>query len=855
MATKVGQELVEFSFSQEKTDLGNGVFGYDPKNLDRFTKTVEAYERELKRVFGSLVTTVSQIDQATGQAVHKMYLPKQYEREALGVRSAVDLQMFGAQGMNSKEAKDLFYQGQQGAHFLETTREIKGAKAQQFAKESVIESGGRIIHTPNTANKDMMTTFIPISDTQLGSMSKKDVALYVRDVTPASNSASRAEQIERTRKEREAQLERDAQHQRQNLKDIKRQNEIQKKADERKQREEAKAQAQEEKDKIASRKHLLGTIGKIVGLTAMLVNIARRILTSVLNFGGEYSKTVTKAGTLNISAQDIRAYDYLDRALGLDVGTQIQGQEDLRSKFGNTAKLDTEALKWLAMVMGDKVGQMVQSGLGGENPAYLMEQILDDFYKRQQEGKDQYGNYVGQDKARRALVTLLESVSPAIARTFERMVEEQTSGLHAGEITSYRQLQSFYTPSTMGLGALDWDSLKTFGDQVNELKAKFFNLGELIKTDVAGALSDFVGKLNNLHIGQNEEEAFLEDLEDLKVLQKWEKTYKESRQSTAESLGAFFTGYGLSDMSIEDIIKYAGYQVSGTEGEERARIINAQKAMTALYADPNMFNTLLTYYASGDLIDAITKEYSEKNPNADPSKYGEAVGLAKAKGKAESKYLSLLGYLNSGGISFTQELFTKDIGSGDLKYGDVVDPKKQYFARGAEEFFDTARLLGDKTNYGKALADMVSNWNKTFGSSFKVKYIRGLADKMSAGTANDNEKRILYDLFTFGTMSSSVSANTRTLAQSLAMYLPDEYGLTTGEWREINNTIGNMKGSKYATNTTWTELKQGATAGKIDIVMHVMGADGKEIKEIKKTISGTIDKDFKYEDAIRDLNN
>ena len=55
MATKIGQELVEFTFGLEKTDMGNGLRGFDPKNLDRFTKAVEAYEREFKRVFGSMV--------------------------------------------------------------------------------------------------------------------------------------------------------------------------------------------------------------------------------------------------------------------------------------------------------------------------------------------------------------------------------------------------------------------------------------------------------------------------------------------------------------------------------------------------------------------------------------------------------------------------------------------------------------------------------------------------------------------------------------------------------------------------------------------------------------------------------
>ena len=206
MATKIGQELVEFTFGLEKTDMGDGLKGFDPKNLDRFTKAVEVYERELKRVFGNMISTTSEIVQSTGQALTSIFIPKTYEREALGVRDAINKQMFGSSG----SMKNLMWQETSDAHYLETTREIKGAKAQQFAKESVIEAGGKIIHTPNTANKDMMTTFIPISDTELHAMTKKEIAGYVRDTTPESNSASRAEAKERAQKEREAQMERDA---------------------------------------------------------------------------------------------------------------------------------------------------------------------------------------------------------------------------------------------------------------------------------------------------------------------------------------------------------------------------------------------------------------------------------------------------------------------------------------------------------------------------------------------------------------------------------------------------------------------------------------------------------------------
>lgn len=830
MATKIGQELVEFTFGQEKTDLGNGVLGYDPKNLDRFTKAVETYERELKRVFGSLVTTVSQIDQATGQAMRKIYLPRTYEQEALGVRSAVDKQLFGKTGMNSNQAKSLMYQEQANAHFLETTREIKGAKAQQFAKESVIEVGGKIIHTPNTANKDMMTTFIPVSDAQLSSMSNKDVATYIKDITPASNSASRAEQAERTRrekeKEKELQLEHEAQRQRDNLKERRKQNEAQKKADERKQREEAKAEAREEKEKIASRKHLLGRIGKVVAILTTIADVARRILTSVMNFGSEYSKTATKANTLNIGAQDIRSLDYFDKALGLQAGTQVQAQEDLRSKFGNTAKIDTEALKWLAMVMGDKVGQLVQSGIGGENPAYLMEQIIDDFYKRQQEGKDQYGNYVGQDKARRSLVTLLESVSPSIARTFERMVEEQTSGLHAGEVTSYRQFQSLYTPAQGGTSALDWENLSKFGKTVDSIKADFEELGKTLKVTVAGALTNFVAKLDNIQIGKNTEEKVEENLTDYKKLASWRNTYTGQRNAVADKLNALAKGAGFG--GIDAVISAVG-------DDENARSFIENLSATENWAD------LVRYIALGNIIEDIKKQESAPNPNASDLLFGD-TGVTDYIRGALSTSAVLQQYGNPWELTFSPNDYVTYAGESGvgkmtrlsttaLKYSDYTATKQGLIRGGAKSFFDVANLGGMGSNYGdivmRALRKYASvEGGVSFGDSDEAKWAKFTSYFENAEKYGwDSESgQMLLDLFAFMTGEASLgwgkgglSKKQLKTVQDIARSAEDEFGLSPLE----NQSINEMRelGMQRFKNFKWDRIvvTEGATAGTLNI--------------------------------------
>ena len=820
MATKIGQELVEFSFSQEKTDLGNGVLGYDPKNLDRFTKTVEAYERELKRVFGSLVTTVSQIDQTTGQAVRRMYLPKQYEKEALGVRSAVDLQMFGAQGMNSKEAKDLFYQGQQGAHFLETTREIKGAKAQQFAKESVIEAGGRIIHTPNTANKDMMTTFIPVTDAQLGQMSSKGIASYVRGVTPESNSASRAEATERARQEREAQMERDAKRQQLHFRDLKKQNEKRQREQERQQKQEIKDAEQAVKDKVTSRKQTLGKIGKIVTILIGIADVTRRILTSVMNFGSEYSKTATKAGTLNIGAQDIRGLNYLDKALGLDVGTNVQMQEDIRGLFGNTANINTGALKWLSMVMGSEAGDLVRSGVGGNNPAYLVERILDSFYKRQQEGVDQYGNKVGQEKAQRALVTLLESVSPAIARTFERMVEEQRSGLHAGEITSYRQFQSLYTPSQGNTDALDWERLSKFGKEVDLLKAEFSNLTTLLKVKVADALTGFITKIDKLNIGKNSEEVTKDREESYRRLASWREDYSTRRTDLKDKLNARAQASGFT--SIDDVIANMGSNAQ------------AEQLMYEMYGSAD-WSDLMNYLALGQIIADIKEQEGSRNPNASDLLFG-STGYADYVRKVLVKSPQLSQFSNPWELTFdASDYITRDGEEGATKLsrlatealtlGDYLPSKQGLVKGGAMRFFDIASTGGMEHYYGKTILKALKRYAKikggvNFGKKDKDKWDKFTslyADAQAQGWDSVAGKTLL-DFFAF--MSGDASGlDDKHLAvvRNAIRSSEDEYGLSPLEYKNVDEmrTLGMEMFKDFA----WDRITvtQGNTAGTLNI--------------------------------------
>lgn len=846
MATKIGQELVEFTFGLEKTDMGDGLKGFDPKNLDRFTKAVEVYERELKRVFGNMVSTTSEIVQATGQALTSIFIPKTYEREALGVRDAINKQMFGSSG----SMKNLMWQGTSDAHYLETTREIKGAKAQQFAKESVIEAGGKIIHTPNTANKDMMTTFIPISDTELHAMTKKEIAGYVRDTTPESNSASRAEAKERAQKEREAQMERDAKRQQAHFRDLKKQNEKRQHDQERQQKQELKEAEQAEKDKVASRKQTLGRIGKIVALITGLVDITRRILTSVLNFGSEYSKTATKAGTLNIGAQDIRSLNYLDKAMGLEAGTNAQMQEDIRKAFGNTANINTESLKWLAMVMGNEAGDLVRSGIGGENPAYFAERIIDAFFKRQQEGVDQYGNKVGQDKARRSLVTLLESVSPAIARTFERMVEEQATGLHAGEITSYRQFQSLYLPSQGSTDALDWERLSKFGKEVDLLKAEFSNLVTLLKVKVADALTGFITKLGNLNIGKNVEEKTKDREESYKKLASWREGYSTRQNELRDKLNKRARASGFK--TIDDVIKSMG-------SDERA-----EQLVNEMYGSSD-WSDLMNYLALGQIIADIKSQESSDKPNASDLLFGD-TGYADYVRNVLVKSPQLSQFSNPWELTFNpSDFITRDGENGITKlnrlttealaFGDYIPSKQGLVRSGAMSYFGIASEGGMTHYYGETVLKGLKKYAKikggvNFGKTDKDrwnKFMSLYADAQARGWDTDSG-RMLLDFFAFLTGEASGLGSERLASiRNVARSAEDEFGLSPLEYQNVDEmrTLGMERFKDFK----WDRItvSQGNTAGTLNINFE-QTLNGEVIEKKSLTASGdmTGEKDITF---------
>ena len=848
MATKIGQELTALSFLQGQTRLADGSLGFDTATLDGFVKRAEAYERELKRVFGSIVTTVSEIDKLTGQMKRTSFIPKEYEQQALGVIKAV-------QDQRSTWAQDssFMYTATNKAHFLETTREIRGAKAQQYAKEELLAVGGRLQHTAGTSNKDMMTSFIPVLDSDLSNMSKTDVTKYIRGLTPHSNSASRAEGKARGIKEYEAQLEQNYRRKKAVDKENANKTAEQEREFKRSQKEKEKEQREEEKEKAQQRKALFSSLGKIGTTIAVLTDITRRILTSVLSFGSTVSKEGVQAHTLETSYQTQRATAYFDRAVGLGAGTSLQAQEDLRAKFGNTAKLDTEALKWLAMVMGDEVSTMVMSGLGGENPAKLMERILDDFYKRQQEGKDQYGNVVGQDKARRALVTLLESVSPSIARVFERMVEEQSNGLNAGTIKNYAGFQSLYLPSSGGLTGNDWDMISLLGKETDELRAKFKNLGDTLKGSFMLALQGVIDWLNGRNIGQTSTESFESAKSDSEFLRERQAKLKGRRDVFKKSLSKYF-----GDRDIYDVIKRAGYEESTDLTPEQNKAIREAKAiMQSVFQDTDAYNDLELYLGTEKQIADITTDIN-KGKSADKAKYSD-IGLIQTASKEGSTYLDILGYSRPSEFKFAENDFRGktwfSLQESGFRFEDIVPERQAYVANAGLEYIKNMLSL-DKDNKNpkknprwQAFASTLS----ALGLS-EEDVMRLMTDPTGANLSKLMEiyTKIISPNSTRKVKYGGIGADTkgREWAVSFLANGSDSFGLNNEEWLNIYEM--QKKARLQASNENFAskiggfnyEYRKGAT-GQIEMIVRVVDNNGKELSNYKYQVAGTLEQDFK----------
>ena len=277
-------------------------------------------------------------------------------------------------------------------------------------------------------------------------------------------------------------------------------------------REEAIRMFQAEKDKNRVEpehtKKISGTAVKVLGVLTALVDITRRILSSVLTFSTQTTKDMTTAHNLGMSYEAVRSYRHTETTHGLKEGTITGAISDIQSKFGNITSLDEKALEALAVVMGGKIEEMATMGLGASNPEKVLGSILDTFNEKANAGYNSVGQYVGEQQARRELYSYLLKVSPQIADIFATMQEEQhnINSLYRNQADTFEEWKNLVPTTRGGKTQMDYNVTSTLGQEWGVIKDLVSQIKESILVSIAPALLSILRRLSNMRVGLSESE-------------------------------------------------------------------------------------------------------------------------------------------------------------------------------------------------------------------------------------------------------------------------------------------------------------------------------------------------------------
>lgn len=298
-----------------------------------------------------------------------------------------------------------------------------------------------------------------------------------------------------------------------------------------------------------------GTMLKILGVITGLVDIARRILSSVLNIATQQVKETTEAHNLGISREQMREYGRLETAHNLKEGTISGALADIQNKFGNITSLDEKSLEALAVVMGGKIEEMATMGLGSSNPEAVLGAILDTFNERANAGMNSVGQYVGEQQARRELYSYLLKVSPQIADIFATMQEEQhnINSLYRNQADTFAEWKNTIgrqrNTTQAGEGVLftlgeEWGMFKTVLDEIKHALA----------VSIAPTLTRILRRLNNMRIGMTTSQKLQLDIENRNRNEKELKATEASIAFALEKAGGSTRNMSLAEKAYYDTL-------------------------------------------------------------------------------------------------------------------------------------------------------------------------------------------------------------------------------------------------------------------------------------------------------------
>lgn len=401
---------------------------------------------------------------------------------------------------------------------------------------------------------------------------------------------------------------------------VKREN-AQKEAEERREQEkkQRELERQQAKDSLTSKAKRMFLLGQIASMFTVLLDLTRRILSNGLAMASDAKRTEREARNIGSSYASMLQYNYADMAYGLPEGTTSSALFAIQKMFGDPANLDTKALGQLAMIMGNSVGDAVQSGLGGKNPEKLMEMIMDAFMKAQQSGVNQFGQQVGKEEARRNLYTLLSEISPEIATLFSRAVEANDFGINKGRINTWQDYLNINRRIQGGMSNEDVKAFSTLGEVVDQLKAKFNNLKNMITQEFILNLGGVIDRINNANWGKNGAEQLEGRQQTIDALIGRRNEILATQGNRKATLESALTEYGATgDLAqiMKDVDEAPDFwNTANYPPEVKARIQKNKKAVARFYANNPLAKSLLIQYQAYDkAVEAIDKELRSDDP-------------------------------------------------------------------------------------------------------------------------------------------------------------------------------------------------------------------------------------------------
>lgn len=757
-----------------KFEMPDGSVVNDIKKMGDFDSILNRFEKKMQSATGNssfrFNTGLRFSDTKTGYQYQDVVIRKEdYDtiiKVLEGYEASLDLGTYGDDVPNTYLANSK----SEPVRLLNYTRKIEGAKARAKMKKEAYLAGGMANEdfTPKNPERMSATLFVRESEYQRLLEENKDyknpeaaVANKIyKDTFEGTILKQKEEKALRKRKENlsveeevEAYFEEEkkAEEKKQALK-IKEEEEHRKKelayeknwykAEEIKRKEDDNKKKEEEKNALLDafkkdkRKQdnarATSTITKaILAVVLIAADILRRILTATLDNAAKIDRETVESNNIGMSYIDRRSSDIFDIAHGMEKGSTFKALQSIQNSFGDVTNLDEKALGTLARVMGNEVAELVNSGMGGEDPERLLERIMNAYYKNWQEGKNSLGQYVGQSEARRELITSLGKTMPEIANLLGRMIDDSSSGKYGKEIQDYQSWRNTTQANRTGLLDSETEFASQLGTKYNEILAIVEDLKTSFFTRLVNSMDDLLNKLEDTRIGMTDTNYLDTDSKNREINNKTIEVARQTLESDKTKVNNAIKRYN-------DVISVPVY--------EKYKY-NEEEAKNWKFTDEMMYKALngtLDHAYIKSLPEEERKRLGIKNLEYD---YLEGyrsriyhVAVAMSKDNPEFLYNALLFQaleqaeaenkkdvgeginaidITSGEIAAKATEMAGSINTQDynMPYNALSITDKNYYKRGAIEYFknnpDKANAIADNIRTGK------KGW-KDFQRAFNV---------------------------------------------------------------------------------------------------------------------------------------